>query len=144
MNACAELGAAFVAFSPLARQFLCAQAPNVAELDAKDIRRGMPRFQPENYAKNLALRAGYLKIAAQVGCTPAQLAIAWGLHKAPHLISIPGTKNAEHLADNMGANSVQLSLATMQALEALINQTTVSGDRYDAQASGEVDTEVFA
>jgi aryl-alcohol dehydrogenase-like predicted oxidoreductase len=144
MNACAELGAAFVAFSPLARQFLCAQAPNVAELDAKDIRRGMPRFQPENYAKNLALRAGYLKIAAQVGCTPAQLAIAWGLHKAPHLISIPGTKNAEHLADNMGANSVQLSVATMQALEALINQTTVSGDRYDAQASGEVDTEAFA
>jgi aryl-alcohol dehydrogenase-like predicted oxidoreductase len=143
IDTCAELGTAFVAFSPLARQFLCAQPPDIAALDAKDIRRGMPRFQPDHYPKNLALRASYLSIASEVGCTPAQLAIAWSLHKVPHLISIPGTKNSEHLADNMGANSVKLSSRTMQALDVLINQTTVSGNRYDAQASSEVDTEAF-
>jgi aryl-alcohol dehydrogenase-like predicted oxidoreductase len=143
MDACAKIGAAFVAFSPLARQFLCEVSPNIAELDAKDIRRGMPRFSAENYPKNLALREPYLAIAKKVGCTPAQLAIAWSLHKWPHLISIPGTRSVAHLTDNMGANSVKLSNAVMTELEALINQNTVHGNRYDLQAQGEVDTESY-
>jgi aryl-alcohol dehydrogenase-like predicted oxidoreductase len=144
IQACAELGAAFVAFSPLGRQFLCADAPIVDQLDDKDIRRGMPRFAPENYGKNMALRHGYLALAKKAECSPAQLAISWGLHKFPHLISIPGTKNALHLKDNMGANQIRLSEEIMQALDALINQSTVHGNRYDAQASSEVDTENFA
>ena len=144
IKACEEIGAAFVAFSPVARQFLSATPPNVEMLDAKDIRRGMPRFKPENYAANLALRAPYLQIAVEAGCTPAQLAIAWVLTRGPHVIAIPGTKNIEHLEDNMGASQVTLSDAVVQKLDALINQHTVKGGRYDAQAESEVDTETFA
>jgi aryl-alcohol dehydrogenase-like predicted oxidoreductase len=144
LDACREVGATFVAFSPLARQFLCAAAPQLDALHAKDIRRGMPRFQSENYGENLALRAGYLALAQEQGCTPAQLALAWLLHRAPHIVPIPGTTKLEHLRDNMGANSVQLSAAMMAKLEALINQRTVKGNRYDAQARSEVDTEEFA
>jgi aryl-alcohol dehydrogenase-like predicted oxidoreductase len=141
IKACEQLGVTFVAFSPLARQFLCAQAPDVDSLDAKDIRRGMPRFRSENYAHNLTLRDGYLALAKEIACSPAQLAIAWGLHQAPHIVSIPGTKNVVHLEDNMGANSVALSTDVLAKLDALINAKTVRGERYDPQSQSEVDTE---
>ena len=91
LDACRELGAAFVAFSPVARGFLCDALHDVATLDAKDIRRTMPRFAPDNYAANLKLLPPYKALAKEAGCTPAQLALAWLLHKAPHIIPIPGT-----------------------------------------------------
>jgi aryl-alcohol dehydrogenase-like predicted oxidoreductase len=144
IKACAELGVTFVAFSPLARQFLCAQAPVVESLDAKDIRRGMPRFRAENYAHNLGLRDAYLVLAQEAGCSPAQLAIAWGLQQAPHIVSIPGTRSIAHLEDNMGANAVVLSTTVLSKLDALINSQTVRGSRYDPQSQSEVDTEAFA
>jgi aryl-alcohol dehydrogenase-like predicted oxidoreductase len=143
LEACRELGVAFVAFSPVARGFLCGGLTDVSTLDAKDIRRAMPRFAPEAYAANLKLLDGYQAIARDVGCTPAQLALAWLLHKGEHILPIPGTTSVEHLHDDLGAVNVQLDVATMARLDALINEHTVVGNRYNAQSASEVDTETF-
>jgi aryl-alcohol dehydrogenase-like predicted oxidoreductase len=143
LQACKDIGATFVAFSPVARGFLCDALHDVGTLQDKDIRRGMPRFAPGNYAANLKLLPAYRKLAQDAGCTPAQLALAWLLHKAPHIIPIPGTTSVEHLHEDLGASQVQLSRDVIAAAEALINQHTVTGARYNAQASGEVDTETF-
>ena len=143
LDACKELGVAFVAFSPLARGYLCGLLQDVGTLSPKDIRRSMPRFEPATYARNLELLTPYRALAQQVGCTPSQLALAWLLHKAPHIIPIPGSQRLDHIVENAAADSVHLSAAVMAELEALINQSTVTGARYDAQASSEVDTEAF-
>ncbi len=142
LHACQELGTAFVAFSPVARGYLCGLR-DLSGLDAKDIRRGMPRFNAYNYAANLTLAVAYETIAKEHGCTPAQLALAWLLHKAQHIIPIPGTTNADHMRDNIAAREISLSDVTMQQLDALINQRTVVGARYDLQSQSEVDTEIF-
>jgi len=143
LQACKDIGAAFVAFSPVARGFLCDALHDVDTLQAKDIRRGMPRFAADNYAANLKLLPAYRQLASDAGCTPAQLALAWLLHKAPHIIPIPGTTSVDHLHEDLGATQVQLSLDLIAAVQALINQHTVVGARYNAQSSGEVDTETF-
>ena len=143
LQACRELGVSFVAFSPVARGFLCGPL-DVATFDAKDIRRTMPRFTPENHAKNQALLPPFNAIAAEVGCTPAQLAIAWLLHQGDDILPIPGTTSVDHLMDDLGAAQVQLSADVLARLDALINQRTVAADRYSDQANREVDTEVFA
>jgi aryl-alcohol dehydrogenase-like predicted oxidoreductase len=143
LDACKELGVAFVAFSPVARGFLCGELQDVGALDAKDIRRSMPRFAPENHAANLKLLPAYEAIAIEVGCTPAQLALAWLLHKGEHIIPIPGTTRVAHLMDDLGAVNVTLDADVMARLEALINEKTVSGSRYNEQGNREVDTEAF-
>ena len=143
LDACRELGVAFVAFSPVARGFLCGELHDVSTLDAKDIRRAMPRFAPDNYAANLQLLAPYKAIAQEVGCTPSQLALAWLLHKGKHIIPIPGTTREAHLMDDLGAADVTLDASVMARLEALINEKTVTGNRYNEQGSREVDTEAF-
>ena len=142
LQACRELGVGFVAFSPVARGFLCGPL-DVNALETKDIRRSMPRFAPENHARNMALLPAYGAIAAEVGCTPSQLAIAWLLHQGDDILPIPGTTSVEHLLDDLGAANVALSADVLARLNALINQHTVHGDRYNAQANSEVDTEVF-
>ena len=142
LKACEELGTAFVAFSPVARGFLCGPL-DIQGLDAKDIRKSMPRFTAENYAANFKLFAPYLELAKEADCSPAQLALAWLLHKAPHIIPIPGTTREQHLMDDLGAAQVKLSPDLVGKLEALINERTVVGSRYNAQANSEVDTEVF-
>jgi len=144
LQACQELGAAFVAFSPVARGFLCGDLRDVSTLAANDIRRAMPRFAADVYAANLPLLDDYLTMAHEVGCTPAQLALAWLLHKDSRIIPIPGTQNIHHLEDNMAADDVVLSDQQMARLEALINQQTVKGPRYNALNASEVDTEEFA
>ena len=144
LEACQALGAAFVAFSPVGRGFLCGTPIDVSTLDSKDIRRAMPRFAPEVNAANQQLLVPYNALAQQAGCSPAQLALAWLLHKAPHIIPIPGTTSVAHLMDDLGAAALTLSPETIAAVESLINHNTVSGDRYNAQANSEVDTEVFA
>ena len=144
LKACEELGIAFVAFSPVARGFLCDTLHDVNTLDAKDIRRAMPRFAPAHYAQNLQLLTGYRALAASLGCTPAQLALAWLLHKAPHIIPIPGTTRVEHLQDDLGALNVRLGAAEMRQLDQLIHSGNVIGGRYNAQGTAEVDTENFA
>jgi aryl-alcohol dehydrogenase-like predicted oxidoreductase len=143
LDACRELGVAFVAFSPVGRGFLCGNLTDVSTLDAKDIRRSMPRFAPEAYAANLQLLKGYEAIARSVGCTPSQLALAWLLHRADHIIPIPGTTSVDHLQDDLGASGVRLDTHTIAQLDALINERTVVGSRYNAQGNSEVDTENF-
>lgn len=143
LDACRELGIAFVAFSPVARGFLCGELTDVATLHEKDIRRAMPRFTPSNYATNLALLDGYRAIAQEVGCSMAQLALAWLLHKAPHILPIPGTTSVAHLLDDLGALNVSLSADVMARLEACIHPGNVVGSRYNTQGNTEVDTEVF-
>jgi len=144
LEACRELGAAFVAFSPVARGFLCDALHDVSTLQPKDIRSAMPRFAPDNYAANLKLLTPYKALAQEAGCTPAQLALAWLLHKAPHIVPIPGTTSVEHLHDDLGAVNVRLDAGLLARLEALVNQRTVTGHRYSAQSASEVDTEEFA
>ncbi|MBL8339281.1 MAG: aldo/keto reductase [Rhodoferax sp.] len=143
LQACADIGATYVAFSPVARGFLCGQPIDGSTLPASDLRSTMPRFLGEHLAANLRMQAAYNAIARDVGCTPAQLAIAWLLHKAPHIIPLPGTGKVDHLLEDLGAADVVLDSATMARLEATVNQRTVSGPRYAAQATAEVDTETF-
>lgn len=143
LQACREIGAAFVAFSPVARAFLTGALRDVSGLDATDIRRSMPRFEPLNYARNLALLRAYEALAAEAGCTPAQLALAWLLSRGDHVIPIPGTTRVEHLRENVAAHTVTLPQDLVQRLDALINRNTVAGERYSAQSQSEVDTERF-
>jgi aryl-alcohol dehydrogenase-like predicted oxidoreductase len=140
---CRELGAAFVAFSPVARAFLTGTLRDVSTLGATDIRRSMPRFEPAAYAANLALLPAYEALAREVGCTPAQLALAWLLTRGEHVIPIPGTTSRAHLRDNLDAAEVVLASQVLIRLDALINQRTVKGGRYSAQSQSEVDTEQF-
>ena len=143
LQACRELGVSFVAFSPVARGFLCGQPLDPAAFDAKDIRRAMPRFAPEHHAANQRLLPAYHALAQEAGCSPAQLALAWLLHQGPDILPIPGTTSVAHLHDNLGSAQVQLSPEMLAQLDALINTRTVSGDRYNEQSNREVDTEVF-
>ncbi len=143
LAACREIGAAFVPYSPLARAFLADGLPDPAVLDEGDLRRRMPRFQPEAYTRNLRLLEPYRRIAARVGCSPAQLALAWLLHQGEDIIPIPGTTRLDHLADNLGAADIVLDEATLAELDALINDRTVEGARHGAANIAEVDTESF-
>jgi aryl-alcohol dehydrogenase-like predicted oxidoreductase len=141
LDACRELGVAFVAFSPVGRGFLTSTPPDVNALDPKDIRRAMPRFAPANYARNLELLPAYNALAQQAGCTPAQLAIAWLLHKAPHILPIPGTTSVEHLQEDLAAADVKLLPELMRRLDEVMHDRLVAGNRYNDQANREVDTE---
>ena len=143
LEACRELGVTLVAFSPLARGFLTGKLRDVSGFDPKDIRRGMPRFQADNFAANLELLDGYTALADEAGCTPAQLALAWLLAKGANIVPIPGTTSVEHLAENVGAASVTLAPAMLDKLDAAINRDTVTGPRYNATTQAEIDTEDF-
>jgi aryl-alcohol dehydrogenase-like predicted oxidoreductase len=143
LDACRELGITFVPFSPLARGFLTDAVHDVTAFEPKDIRRAMPRFEPANYARNLQLLPGYRALAKEAGCTPAQLALAWLLHKREDIVPVPGTTSVEHLRENLGAADVKLDAGLIARLEAHINDGTVAGNRYNAQSRAEVDTEEF-
>jgi len=145
VGACRELGVALVAFSPLARAFLTGTLRDPqTQLEQGDIRLDMPRFSAHNYPRNLELLKPYAAIADEVGCTMAQLALAWLLAKDEAIVPIPGTKNPRHLEENVIAASVKLDAATVARLDALINQQTVNGARYSAATQRDVDTEMFA
>ncbi len=141
LDACRALGTTLVAFSPLGRGFLTAALRDVSTLDARDIRRSMPRFEPRNYAANLKLLDGLTSIAAQIGCTPAQLALGWLLTKGRDIVPIPGTTRSAHLRENLVARDLQLDAATVARLEALINPGTVAGARYNASTQADIDSE---
>jgi aryl-alcohol dehydrogenase-like predicted oxidoreductase len=146
LEACREIGAAFVAFSPVGRGFLAGSLPDAAAVDALppgDLRRAMPRFQGAHLAANLRWLPAYLVLAEEAGCTPAQLAIAWLLHKAPHIVPIPGTTRIGHLEENVQAAAVRLSPGLLARLDALVNERTVSGARYTAASQAEIDTETY-
>lgn len=145
LDECKRLGIAFVAFSPLARAFLTGKLTDPkTQFEGVDIRKHFPRFSAENYPKNLQLLEGYKAIADEVGCSMAQLAIAWTLHKGEHIIPIPGTRHLAYAQENFGAIDVALSSDQIARLDQLINRHTVHGARYNAQTQPEIDTEQFA
>lgn len=141
LDACRELGVSFVAFSPVARGFLTRTPPHASTFGSQDIRKTIPRFMAGNYEQNLALLPAFHAMADEVGCTPAQLAIAWVLHKGEHILPIPGTTQVAHLMENLAADRVQLSPALMALLDSIMNDSIVVGNRYNEQATREVDTE---
>ena len=143
LETCRALGIAFVAFSPVGRGYLTGALRDVSGFDAKDLRRQMPRFFPDNYAKNLALLDGLGAVAREAGGSLAQVALAWVLARGPHVIPIPGTTNPAHLAENLGAAGIDLTGAQVARLDALINQETVTGARYAPATQAEIDTEEF-
>ena len=141
LQACRELGVSFVAFSPVGRGFLTAHPPEPSALDPKDIRRSMPRFEPDHYARNLALLPRLQAVADAVGCTLAQLAIAWLLHRGEDILPIPGTTRLDHLQEDLAAANVRLSPEVMAQLDDVMHDRLVAGSRYNAQGNAEVDTE---
>ena len=143
LQACKDIGATFVAFSPVARGFLTDVLPDTTALAPQDIRRGMPRFQAPHWEANQALHTQAQALARQAGCTLAQLSLAWLMAQGEHVLPIPGTSNLEHLRENAAAASITVPAGVLAALSALVNTQTVSGNRYGAQARGEVDTESF-
>lgn len=144
LEECRTLGVKFVAFSPLARGFLTTKLTDISSLAAKDIRNNMPRFNQENYPKNLMLLDTYVAIAQEAGCTPAQLALAWVAAQGDFILPIPGTRSVEHMQENLAADAVNLSTDIISKLDALINQKTVHGPRYNQAQQAEIDTEEFA
>ena len=141
LDACAELGATFVAFSPLARGFLTDTDIDPQNFAEKDIRRGMPRFQEPHFSKNVKLLDAYRRLARAAGCSSAQLALAWLLHRHPAMHAIPGTTNINHLEENFQALTVSLTADIISRIDEVVNATTVSGPRYNATTQAEIDTE---
>ncbi|WP_042703885.1 aldo/keto reductase [Azospirillum sp. B506] len=143
LDACRELGVTFVAFSPLARGYLTGTLRDVSTLDAKDIRRAMPRFEPETYAANLRLLDGLAGIAREQGGTMGQVALAWVLSRGEHVVAIPGTTRLDHLEENAGAADLALATDAIARLDALFAPAAVHGPRYSAATQAEIDTEQF-
>ena len=141
LDACGELGIAFVAFSPVGRGFLAGGVRDVGALPPKDIRLAQPRFQGENFARNLKLLDGLTAIARENDCTPAQLSLAWLLAQREYIIPIPGTTRLDHLEENAHAPDIRLTAETIARLNVLINSRTVSGPRYNDATFPEIDTE---
>ena len=127
---CRELGVGFVAYSPLGRGFLTGTVADTTQLAADDFRRLSPRFQGNALAANRRLAETVKNIAVEVGCSPAQLSIAWLLHQGPEIVPIPGTKRRTYLADNAGAASVRLSPEILERLDRLFAPGSVTGERY--------------
>ncbi len=129
-----ELGIAFVAYSPLGRGFLTGQFKRFEDLAADDYRRNSPRFQGENFQKNLDLVAKIGEIAKAKGCTPSQLALAWVLAQGEDVVPIPGTKRIKYLEENLGALDVRLTPSDLKQIDAVLPPGAAVGPRYHAQA----------
>jgi aryl-alcohol dehydrogenase-like predicted oxidoreductase len=144
MEACRELGTTFVAFSPLARGWLTNAVLDPALLGPSDLRRMMPRFQPDHFAQNRTVLDHFAQIARESGNSPAQLALSWILSKYPHTLPIPGTQSSEHLRENWAAVDLRLTPELISRLDELFTPGRISGARYGAAAQSEIDTEEFA
>lgn len=141
LEECRRIGAALVAFSPLGRGILTGALPHPSTFAAGDLRLGMPRFQGPNFDANVDLLAPMAEIAASIGCTRAQLALAWVLSRAPHTLVIPGTTQEAHLVDNCGADAIRLDDATLVRLDELMPPGRALGARYPPATQVENDTE---
>lgn len=130
LPACEELGVGFVPYSPLGRGFLAGAFKTPDDFDADDARRTHPRFQGENFAKNLELVAAITAIADEKGVTPAQLALAWVLAQGEHVVPIPGTKRVKTLEENAAAADLVLSAEDLARIEAVFPADAVAGTRY--------------
>jgi len=134
-----ELGIGFVAYSPLGRGFLTGQFKTINDLPADDWRRYLPRFQGENFGKNLELVKKIEELATAKGCTPSQLALAWVLAQGDDIVPIPGTKRAKYLDDNLGAVDVRLNADDLAEIDAILPAGAAAGERYTAQAMQAID-----
>jgi len=143
LEATADDGVALVAFSPVARGFLGDGVGDPSALAEKDIRRGMPRFQGANWEANAALLPAWRALAAEAGCTPAQLALVWLLSRGDHVVPIPGTTSVDHLHEDFAALSLSVDEALLERAGELIDTSTVSGPRYAPGPAAEVDAETF-
>ncbi len=132
--ACRELGIGVVAYSPLGRGFLTGAIKSLADLADDDWRRHMPRFQGDNFAKNLELVALVERLAAEKGCTPAQLALAWVLAQGDDVVPIPGTRRRSRLDENAGALGVTFTAEELASIDEVIPKDMAVGTRYPAQA----------
>lgn len=124
-----ELGIGLVAYSPLGRGFLSGRFESPDELDANDFRRHQPRLQGDNLAQNRQLVAKVRELAAEKGCTPGQLAIAWTLARGQDIVPIPGTKRRAYLEENLGAERVSLGPQDLARIDQEL--PAAAGDRYD-------------
>ena len=131
---CRELGIGFVPFSPLGRGFLTGAVRDTGTLSDNDIRRRLPRFQPENFERNLSLIQRLEALARTKGCSAPQLALAWVLAKGPDIVPIPGTKRRRNLEDNVAATTVTLSDADVAALDEVFPIGVAVGTRYPADS----------
>lgn len=139
LAACAELGIRFVAFSPLGRGFLAGRLASLDELAPQDLRRHMPRFQPEAWETNLRCLAALRQLAAEQGCSLAQFALGWVLSRGPHVLAIPGTTQPAHLAENWAARALTVSSAVQAQAEALM--AGIVGARYATATFAEIDSD---
>ncbi|MEO7277954.1 MAG: aldo/keto reductase [Sphingomicrobium sp.] len=133
-----ELGIGFVAYSPLGRGFLTGQIKSPQDFEEGDTRLNHPRFQGENFEKNIALVREVGEMASDKGCTTAQLALAWVFAKGDDVVPIPGTRHITYLDENIGALDVQLSDSDVERLDAILPPGAAAGDRYHAQGMAAV------
>ena len=130
---CRELGIGFVPYSPLGRGFLTGQIKRFEDLAADDFRRMNPRFQGENFEKNLELVRRVESLARAKGCLPSQLALAWVLAQGDDMVPIPGTTRRKHLEENVGALAVSLSAADLSSIDEAAPKGVAAGERYTAE-----------
>ena len=138
LKTCKELGVAFVAYSPLGRGFLTGQIKKFEDLAADDYRRFSPRFQGENFEKNLELVKKIEQMATRKNCTTSQLALAWVMAQGNHIFPIPGTKRIKYLEENLGATHIKLNEAELKEIDSIAPKGVAAGLRYPAQMMGSV------
>jgi aryl-alcohol dehydrogenase-like predicted oxidoreductase len=133
---CRELGIGFVAYSPLGRGFLTGQIRRFEDLAEDDLRRQLPRFQPENFSRNLDLVKRIQGIAEAKGCRPAQLALAWVLSRGEDIVPIPGSKQRKNLEENVAALDIALTATELQEIESAAPRSAAAGARYHPRMAG--------
>ena len=143
LEVCKEVGATFVAFSPVARGFLAGAVDDPALFAETDIRRNMPRFQEPNFSKNRQWLSDFSAIAREANCTMAQLSLVWLLSRGEHVLPIPGTTSITHLQENLEATRLDIDETILDRVGELINPASVSGARYPVETQVEIDTEGF-
>ena len=132
LEVCRELGIGFVAYSPLGRGFLTGQIKRPEDLAPDDFRRMNPRFQGENFTRNLDLVARIEELAREKSCTPAQLALAWLLARGPDIVPIPGTRHPKRLEENVGALGIALTADDLRRVDEVAPRGAAAGERYPA------------
>jgi aryl-alcohol dehydrogenase-like predicted oxidoreductase len=143
LDACRALGIGFVAFSPVARGLL-AGAVRDDRYEAGDLRANMPRFTGDALRHNLVAVAAFEVLAAEIGCTPAQLSLAWVLSRGEHVVPIPGTRSIAHLEQDLGALSLTITPENAARIDAIFAGGAIRGARYPAAMQAQIDTETFA
>jgi aryl-alcohol dehydrogenase-like predicted oxidoreductase len=134
-----ELGIGLVPFAPLGRGFLTGNVKRAEEYEVGDFRRDDPRYQGKNFDANMRAAQAVRDIATRKGATPAQIALAWLLHKGQDIVPIPGTKRRRYLEENAAAASLSLGEKDMAELDAALPPEKVAGPRYNAQRMAQVD-----